>query len=147
MMRDIATPEGVFSWCGVKAMRSMFLLLLLCASISVAAQSSNPSQPGSADQHPSKKAKVKDQVTVRGCVGKSSTDYILTQADKGNSYELQGSGKLRLSRYLGQQVEVTGIESPSMSTSSDFLTRSGPPSADTITVTSIKTLQKRCSAE
>lgn len=124
-------------------MKTTFLLVLLCVGILAAAQSTNPTQSDNASQHASKKAK--GQVTVRGCLGKSSTDYILTQPDQGNSYELQGSRKLRLGPYLGQQVEITGSESPSMSTSSDFLTRSGSPSPVTITVASIKTIQKRCS--
>jgi len=113
------------------------LAALLMMGISAAAQTgnANPKKP-------------KDQVTVRGCVSKLNTDYILTQPDQGNSYELQGSGKVkRLGPYLGQQVEVTGIQSPSMSTSSDFLARTGSASPVTITVTSIKTIAKRCSGD
>ena len=119
-------------------MRKVALMLaaLLMMGISAAAQTgnANPKKP-------------KDQITVRGCVSKLNTDYILTQPDQGNSYELQGSRKLRLGPYLGQQVEVTGIESPSMSTSSDFLARTGSASPVTITVTSIKTIAKRCSGD
>jgi len=92
--------------------------------------------------------KPKDQITARGCVEKQNTDYILTQADQGNSYELQGSGKVKhLGPYLGQQVEVTGIKSPSLATSSDALARTGAASPVTITVTSIKTIAKRCSGD
>jgi hypothetical protein len=72
-----------------------------------------------------------------------SLDYILIQPDQGNTYELQGSRKVRLGPYLGQEVEVTGVESPSMSTSSDFLMRTGSPSPVTISVHSIKSLAKR----
>ena len=113
-------------------------LLLLCATMLVYGQT-----VGSAGQQPAKKSK--DEITVSGCVGKSSTDYILTQPQQGNSYELQGSRNIRLRRYLGQQVEVTGVQAPSMSTSSDYLTRSGSASPVTITVTSIKTVAQRCS--
>ena len=118
-------------------------LLVLCAAVTVYGQTGNANQPGSADQRHAKK--TKDEVTVQGCVGKMSTDYILTQPEAGNSYELQGSRKIRLRRYLGQQVEITGVESPSMSTSSDFLTRAGSPSPVTITVASVKTIAQRCS--
>ena len=55
----------------------------------------------------------KGPVTVQGCVSRSSGDYILTKQDPGVSYELQASGKTKLKQYLGQQVEVTGTESPS----------------------------------
>jgi len=114
------------------------MILLLCATLWVYGQTA-----GSAGQQPAKKNK--DEITARGCVSKLSTDYILTQPERGNSYELQGNRKIRLGRYLGQQVEVTGVQGPSMSTSSDYLTRSGSASPVTITVTSIKTLADRCS--
>ena len=119
------------------------MLAVLYLGISATAQVANANQAGANQDHPKK---AKDQITVRGCVGKLNTDYILTQPEKGNSYELQGSRKLRLGPYLGKEVEVTGRESPSMSTSSDFLARTGSASPVTITVTSIKTIEKRCSA-
>lgn len=122
--------------------RTILLLTMLCVGFSASVQGANP--PG-ADQDQPKRAK--DVVTVRGCVGKQNTDYILIQPDQGNSYELQGSRKIRLKAYLGQQVEVTGTESPSLSTSSDYLARTGPASPVTIAVTSIKTIAKRCSGD
>ncbi|HXZ42468.1 MAG TPA: hypothetical protein VEG68_17135 [Terriglobales bacterium] len=117
--------------------KTTIFLMVLCAALSVTAQTN---QSSTANQQSSKKAK--DEVTVRGCLGKLSTDYILTQPDQGNSYELQG---MRFARYLGQEVEVSGVQSPSLSTSSDFLARSGSASPVTITVKSIKTIAKRCS--
>ena len=125
-------------------MKTTLVALLVCVATLAAAQSTSANQSDSASQHPSKK--TKGQVTVRGCLGRSQTDYILTQPEQGNSYELERSRKLRLGPYLGQEVEVTGTESPSMSTSSDFLARSGSASPVTIRVTSIKTISKRCSA-
>jgi hypothetical protein len=86
----------------------------------------------------------KGPVTVQGCVSRSSGDYILTKQDPGVSYELQASGKTKLKQYLGQQVEVTGTESPSLSTSSDTSRRSASPV--TLTITSIKTIAKECPA-
>jgi hypothetical protein len=145
----VATPQlqGVFlaEWGGENPMKTTLVLLLLCVGTLAAAQSANSSQSDSASQHPSKK--TKGEVTVRGCLGRSQTDYILTQPEQGNSYELERSRKLRLGPYLGQEVEVTGTESPSMSTSSDFLARAGSASPVTIRVTSIKTISKRCSAD
>lgn len=123
--------------------RARIVLALVCMSVLAAAQAVDTNQSGANQDHPKK---PKDQITVRGCVGKLNTDYILTQPEKGNSYELQGSRKLRLKPYLGQEVEVTGREGPSMSTSSDYLARAGSASPVTITVTSIKTIGKRCSA-
>ena len=111
-----------------------FVLLLSCGFL--LAQDSNPSQ------HNSKASK--GQVTVQGCVGRSTGDYILTKQDPGMTYELQATGKMKLRRYLGQQVEVTGTESPSMSTSSDALARTGSPASVTLTITSIKTIAKEC---
>lgn len=123
--------------------KTIVMWAVLCTGVCLLAQAVDTSQPGASQDH-SKKAK--DQITVRGCVSKLNTDYILTQPEQGNSYELQGTRKLRLKTYLGQQVEVTGTESPSMSTSSDYLARSGSATPVTITVTSIKTLAKRCSS-
>jgi hypothetical protein len=88
----------------------------------------------------------KGLVTVQGCVSRSSGDYILIKQDPGMTYELQASGKTKLRNYLGQQVEVIGTESPSLSTSSDGLARTGSPASVTLTITSIKTIAKECPA-
>jgi hypothetical protein len=91
--------------------------------------------------------KAKGEFTVQGCVSKLNTDYVLVQSDPGNTYELQATGKLHLRQYLGQQVEVTGEKVSTMGTSSDFIARTGVASPVTIVVDSIKTVQKKCSAE
>jgi|SRR5580698_4495751 len=114
---------------------------MLFMGIAAVAQTGDAS-PQNGNSQPSK---TKDAVTVRGCLGRSNTDYILTQADKGNSYELTRSRRLKLGPYLGQEVEVTGTEYPSLSTSSDYLARSGSASPVTIRVTAIKTIEKSCS--
>lgn len=119
------------------------MLVALCMTLSASGQESTASPPN-ANPHPAPK-KAKDEITVQGCLSRSNTDYILIQPDKGNSYQLERSHKLRLAPYLGQQVEVTGPQSPSMSTSSDYLARSGSASPVTIRVREIKTIQKRCS--
>ncbi len=119
-------------------MKNLCFALLLSGSF-LLAQSSNPSNTG---QQKSKDSK--GEVTIQGCVGRSSGDYILMKQDPAMTYELQATGKIRLRKYLGQQVEVTGKESPSMSTSSDYLTRTGSPASVTLTITSIKTIAKEC---
>jgi hypothetical protein len=86
----------------------------------------------------------KNQVTVQGCVSRSNGDYILLKQDPGVSYELQAGSKIKLRSFLGQQVEVTGQKSASLSTSSDAESKSASPV--TITVTSIKTISKECPA-
>lgn len=122
-------------------MKKLWFVLLLSGSF-LLAQDSSPSKPS---QHKAKDSK--GQVTVQGCVSRATGDYILMKQDPAMTYELQATGKTKLSRYLGQQVEVTGTESPSMSTSSDVLgTRTGSPASVTITITSIKTIEKECPA-
>jgi hypothetical protein len=117
-----------------------FVLLLLSGSFLLAQDSSSNAM----SQDNSKNSK--GQVTVQGCVGRASGDYILTKQNPGMTYELQATGKTKLRRYLGQRVEVTGKESPSMSTSSDSLTKTGSASSLTLTITSIKTISKECTA-
>jgi hypothetical protein len=119
-------------------MRKSWFVFLLSGSF-LLAQDSNPS---AAPQHTSKESK--GQITVQGCVGRSSGDYILMKQHPAITYELQATGKIKLRQYLGQRVEVTGKESPSMSTSSDSLTKTGAPSSVTLTITSIKTIAPEC---
>ena len=119
-------------------MRKFWFALLLSGSFLVA-QNSNPSNTS---QQKSKASK--GQETIQGCVSRASGDYILMKQDPAMTYELQATGKIKLRQYLGQRVEVTGKESPSMSTSSDVLTRTGSPASATLTITSIKTIAKEC---
>jgi hypothetical protein len=86
----------------------------------------------------------KGSVTVQGCVTRSNGDYILIKQDPGTSYELQSTGKIKLKNYLGQRVEVSGEQSPSLSNSSDAMNRMGSASPVTITIRSIKTVDKEC---
>jgi hypothetical protein len=112
------------------------VLLFLLGSLM--AQDSNPS--------PRNSKASKGPVTVQGCVSRSTGDYILIKQDPGMTYELQATGKIKFHQYLGQRVEVTGTEAPSMSTSSDAMARMGSPSPVTLTITSIKTIEKECPA-
>jgi len=115
-------------------MKSLCFLLLLSGSFLLAQN---------ADQN----SKAKDQITVQGCVSRQSGDYILMQQNPAVTYELQAAGKTKLKNYLGQFVEVTGTQSPSLSTSSDTSARSGSPSPVTLTISSIKTIDKECRAQ
>lgn len=83
------------------------------------------------------------QITVQGCVSRSAGDYILFKQDPGTTWVLRATGKLKLRPYLGQQVEVTGTESPFLSTSSSYLAK-GPASSVMLTITAIKTVSKQC---
>jgi hypothetical protein len=122
-------------------MRKVWFVLLLFSGSFLLAQDSNSS---TMSQDNSKNSK--GEVTVQGCVGRASGDYILTKQNPGMTYELQATGKTKLRQYLGQRVEVTGKESPSMSTSSDAMTKTGSASSVTLTITSIKTIAKECTS-
>jgi hypothetical protein len=118
-----------------------FLILILSGSFLLAQNNS----PASTSQQDAKNSN--GQVTVRGCVSRAGGDYTLIKQDPAITYELQGSHKIKLSHYLGQRVEVTGNESPSLSTSSDAINgRTGSPSPVTLTVSSIRTIDKDCPA-
>ena len=119
-------------------MRQLWLAVLLSAGFLVA-QDSNPNAPSQQNSKASK-----DEVTVEGCVSRRTGDYILQKQNPAGTYVLQATGKIKLGPYLGQRVEVTGTESPSLSTSSDALSRLGSPSPVTIRITSIRTVAKQC---
>jgi hypothetical protein len=112
-------------------MRTILCVLLLSGSFLLAQDSNTKDSHG--------------QVTVQGCVSRSNGDYTLMKQDPAVTYELQATGKTKLRHYLGQRVEVTGKESPSMSTSSDSMARMGSAAPVTLTITSIRTLDKDCS--
>jgi hypothetical protein len=120
-------------------MRTLLCVLLLSGS-SLLAQYNTPadaSQPGVKDS--------KGQVTLQGCVSRSSGDYTLVKQNPPVTYELQGTRKIRLSHYLGQRVEVTGRMGPTMSSSSDALNKTGNAAPETLSVTAIRTIDKDCS--
>lgn len=121
-------------------MRSLLLLILLSSRFFLA----QPTDDRAADQQTPSDSK--DQITVQGCVDRSRGDYVLIQTDPGVTYELRSTGKTKLRQYMGQQVEVTGTRSPSLSTSSDAIAFGGSPSPVTLSVKSIKTLAKECTA-
>jgi hypothetical protein len=113
-----------------------FALLLSCSFLLAQDSNSNMSRENSKDS--------KGQITVEGCVGRSSGDYVLTKQNPGVTYELQGTGNIKLRNYLGQRVEVVGTEGPSMSSSSDAMNKTGSAASSTISVRSIRTVDKVC---
>ena len=121
-------------------MRQLWLAVLLSASF-LLAQDRNPNAPS---QQNSKGSKDKDEVTLQGCVSRRTGDYILEKQNPAGTWVLQATGKIKLGPYLGQRVEVTGTESPSLSTSSDALSRLGSPSPVTLRITSIRTVATQC---
>jgi len=120
-------------------MKALLFAVLLFATFVVGQDNKSAAAAPDNSKH------TKGEVTVQGCVGRSSGDYVLTKQDPAVTYELQTTGKTRLRNYLGQRVEVTGEEGPTMSTSSDALNKTGSASSVTITVRSIKTIAKECS--
>ena len=115
--------------------RFWFMVLLLSGAFLLA-------QDNSADNS---QKNAKGQETIRGCVSRSNGDYILMKENPGVTYELQGTHHIHLRHYLGKRVEVTGSESPSLSTSSDSMARQGNAAPVTLNVDSIKVLDKDCS--
>ena len=116
----------------------LFAALLLSAFVLLAQDNAtNAKSPSSKHS--------KDEVTIRGCVSRSNSDYILMKQDPAVSYELQASGKTRLKNYLGQEVEITAHEEPTLSSSSDALNKVGSAAPLTLTIISIKTVAKNCS--
>jgi hypothetical protein len=113
-----------------------FVVVTLFLSVALLAQDTKPS-----DKH-----NRKDEITIQGCVSRSNGDYILMKQDPGITYQLQATGKTRLKNYLGQRVEVTAFESPTLSSSSDAMNKIGSAAPETLTITSIRMLDKNCSA-
>ncbi len=118
-------------------MRPLVLAMLLLSASFAVAQNPNAS-PADNSKHD------KGEITIQGCVTRFSGDYVLMKQDPGVSYELLATGKIKLKDYLGQRVEVTGEQSPTLSSSSDAMNRVGSASPVTITIRSIKTLDREC---
>jgi hypothetical protein len=118
-------------------MKPFLFALLLSASFVLAQNNQSAASP--ANPNP-----PKGQVAYQGCVSRSSGDYILMKQNPAITYELQATGKIKLRHYMGQRVEITGQESPTMSTSSDTMARVGSAAPTTITISSIKTISKDC---
>lgn len=119
--------------------RRTISFILLCAGISFA-QALNQGQSSAVNQ---RSAKSKAEITATGCVSRLNSNFILMLSDQSSSYQLEEGKGVKLDPYLGQEVEVTGTESPAMSTSTPKASTANPLQ---ITVHSIKTVHKRCSS-
>ena len=119
-------------------MRNLLLFLLLSTSFLVAQDNKSSTSRQTAKDS-------KGEITVQGCVDKSRGSYVLIKQDSGMRYGLRATRKIKLGQYLGQQLEVTGTESPYMTTSPDALGRRAP-AAVTLTITSMKTISQQCVA-
>jgi hypothetical protein len=71
-------------------MRKLWFVMLLLGSFLIA-QESNPSNSSQSSPKTSK-----GEITVQGCVGRSTGDYILTKPDPGMTYQLQTTGKIAI---------------------------------------------------
>ena len=119
-------------------MKTLLFALLLSSSFLLAQDNA----PSNSNQQNSKDSK--GQVTLQGCVSRFGGDYILMKQNPAVTYQLEATGKIRLRHYLGQRVEAIGSESPTMSTSSDAMDKVGSAAPVTLTVASIKTIDKDC---
>jgi hypothetical protein len=128
-----APPSSLWRQTNMKNL--FFLALLLSGSLLFAQNDSN------ANPQPSKDSK--GQITITGCVSQFGGDYTLIKDNL--TYELQAKSKTRLKDYLGQRVQITGKQAPTLSSSSDALGRTGSAAPTTITIDSIKTIDKTCS--
>jgi hypothetical protein len=120
-------------------MRRVWFTLVLLSGSFLLAQDSYSNNHAQQDVKDSK-----GQITVRGCVSRSGGDYTLIKQNPAMTYELQGAHNVKLRDYLGQRVEVTGTESTSLSSSSDAMNKTGSAAPTTLTVTSIRTIDKDC---
>jgi hypothetical protein len=112
-------------------MKRLMLLVLLMSASFVIGQTSGQT-PSNNQSGP---------IKVHGCVSRASGDYILIKTDPGDTYRLLSSKGVKLHSYLGQRVEITGTQAPTMATTSD---EGHTVSPVTITVSSVKTLSKEC---
>lgn len=119
-------------------MKKLFFSILLLSGSFLVAQNSAANNQESKDS--------KGQATITGCVSQFGGDYTLMKANPGMTYELQPTGKLRLKNYLGKRVEVTGTVTPTLSSSSDASDKAGSAAPTTINISSIKVIDKECSA-
>jgi hypothetical protein len=120
-------------------MKRMWIAMMLLSGSFLLAQDSTPDSTHT-DANDSN-----GEITVQGCVTRSGGDFTLVKQDPAITYQLQGSHKIRLGHYLGQRVELTGSKSATLATSSDSINgRTGSAAPVTLTVSSIRTINKTC---
>jgi hypothetical protein len=123
-------------------MKQALLLVLVISAGALLAQDNNAPK----DQSQNNTKPATEQKVVTGCVSRLNGDFVLVEQAPAMTYELHSTGKIRLGHYLGQQVEVAGKQSPSLTTSSDSLEGCAPSSV-TLTISSIKTIARECTEQ
>jgi len=117
------------------------LVLVISASVLLAQDNNAPKGPSQNNTKP-----ATEQTVVTGCVSRLNGDFVLVEQDPAMTYELHSTGKIKMGHHLGQQVEVAGKQSPSLTTSSDSL-EGRAPSSVTLTISSIKTIARECTEQ
>jgi hypothetical protein len=86
-------------------MKKITYLIVLCA-VSLLMGRSDAKEPSSESRNASSS---RGDITVQGCIARSTGYYTLMQTDPGNTYNLEEAIRtIKLGSYLGEQVEVTG---------------------------------------
>lgn len=117
---------------------AMLLALVVSASLAFA-------QSGPLGENSRSSNHEGSQVTMQGCLGRMNGDFVLTRQDPGVTYELEAGHGVQFASYLGEQVEISGAKSPSLSTSSDA--GIGSPSSETVMVSSISVISRECTSQ
>lgn len=121
-------------------MKTIACLAVMCA-VCLLVRRSDAKPLNSASKN---RLNLSNHITVQGCVARSTGYDILMQTDPGITYNLEVVSKtIKLSSYLGEQVEVTGWES-SESNNSSSLFYDTAANAVTVMVTSIRGIAGRC---
>jgi PEGA domain len=121
-------------------MKKITYLLVLC-TVSLLVGRSDAKAPSNESRNA---VSSRGDITVQGCIARSTGYYTLMQTEPGNTYNLEEAIRtIKLGSYLGEQVQVTGWESPQLSNSSSVFYGTAP-SAVTVMVMSIKALAERC---
>jgi Protein of unknown function (DUF5818) len=114
------------------------VILVLGASWAVA-QSSTSQQPDKSQTGTSHRSGH----TFTGCVSGSAGTYTLTDAS-GNTYQIAGDTS-KVADHVGQQVQITGGESPGAPGEASSGATSGPAgAANTIFVKKVKKISSSC---
>jgi hypothetical protein len=121
--------------------QSLPLVLVISASVLLAQDNNARKGPSQNNTKP-----ATEQTVVAGCVSRLNGDFVLVEQDPAMTYELHATGKIKMGHYLGQQVEVAGKQSPSLTTSSDSL-EGRAPSSVTLTISSIRTIARECTEQ
>jgi len=116
----------------------LIFLVLSCSVISLLL-SVDQSRLATASQQTSRNSD--NQITVTGCVSRMNTQFVLIESTRNNTYQLEADKKFKLGSYLGHEVEITGVESNSISNSAGRIA-----SPVMITVRAIKAVNERCSS-